>query len=372
MQNKTIPFVNLARLYKEHKKEILKTTDKILSSGSLILGKELESFELHFTRHVGSKYATGVSSGTSALALTLLAEGVMPGDEVIIPSFTYFATAEAVAEVKARPILADIDPKTHLMAPDHVRKLITKRTKAVIPVCMYGFPVDMKAWVEFSAKSRLPVIVDAAQAHGAKYLKKPLGSYGLTLCYSFYPSKNLGAYGDGGCICTTKKNIYEALLRLRNHGAMVKYDHVDFGFNSRLDTLQAAYLNLKLPHLDRLNKIRLLRANLYRQTLSSLPLTMPSSPPNTLPVYHLFTIHLQKRDELQAFLTQKGIQTGIHYPTPLHLLPCFRKLGYRKGDFSLAETIASHTLSLPICPFITPAEVLRVSSAVNSFFKKCS
>ena len=365
-----IPFVNLQRLFRDQKSHYLEMAGHLLSKGELILGPTLAEFEKAFTGYTKAPHGLGVANGTDALSLALKAQGIGNEDEVIVPAMTYFGTAEAVAAVGAQPVPADVHASTHLMAPEHVTPFITKNTRAVIVVCLYGFPMDPKPWAAFAKEKKLVVIVDAAQAHGARFNGKSLGEMPFTVCYSFYPSKNLGAFGDGGFVTTSSRSIHEKLERLRNHGARVKYDHRCFGQNSRLDALQAGFLKLKLPFLDEWNETRRQLSAIYREKLSALPLRFPHPLEGSEPVYHLYTVQTSRRNALQRFLAQKGIQTGVHYPSPLHTLPPFERLGYKKGDFPVSEQISKTTLSLPLCPFTTPKEIRIVCQAIQDFFKQ--
>lgn len=373
-----IPFVDLSKQYLTIKEEIIPAISKVLNKGWFILGKEVASFEVEFARYCQSKYAVGVGSGTEALHLSLLACGVKPGDEVITVPNTAVPTVSAICFANARPVFVDINPKTYTMNPDSLKECLrkrfgnrnsrlTKKPKAVIPVHLYGHPADMDAILEAARKYNLKVIEDACQAHGAEYKGKMVGSIGDAGCFSFYPTKNLGAYGDGGMVVTSDQEVAEKLRMLRNYGEKEKNHNVIRGFNSRLDEIQAAILRIKLTHLDRWNEVRRRYANLYNSLLKGSFVTTPVEKYFAKHVFHLYVIRAQARDKLQGWLKNKGVFTSIHYPVPIHFQQAYRDLGYAEGDFPVAEKYAKEILSLPIFPELTEDQIEFISRAIREF-----
>lgn len=364
-----IKFVDLPLQNKILKKEIMSTIENVVDAADFNMGKKLELFEKNFARFVGKKYSVGVNSGTDALLLSLMAYGIGPGDEVITAPNSYFSTAMVILNLGATPVFADINPKTYTIDPKKIEKVVTSKSKVIIPVHLYGKPADMSEILKIAKRFNLIVIEDACQAHGATYKGKtvPVSSCGA---FSFFPGKNLGAFGDGGLVAIDDKNIYEKLLYLRNDGSKIKYQHDMLGVKSRLDTLQAAILDVKLSYLKKWNINRQKNAKLYSALLKHLPLKQIPSEIVEDHVFHLYVIETPKRDELQKFLLRRGIETLIHYPTPIHLQKPFRSLGYKKGDFPITEEKSQHILSLPMYPELTEKQIKYVASSISDFFKK--
>lgn len=371
-----IPILDLKRQYQSIKTEIDSAIARVIESGQFILGPEVEAFECAVAQYLGAKHAIGVASGTDALWLALKAANIGPGDRVIVPSFTFFATAGAVCNVGATPIFADIDPQTFNIDPDSVRNLlesnaqIREKTKAIIPVHLYGQPAEMDEILELAQRYELTVIEDAAQAIGARYKDRTVGTLGHLGCFSFFPTKNLGAYGDGGLVITNDDALAERVRMLRVHGSKPKYYHHIVGTNSRLDALQAAILRVKLAHLDEWTRARQHIAAQYDTAFSQLKgLTVPYRAPERTHIYHQYTIRVLggRRDALQKFLKEHGISTEIYYPLPLHLQPCFAHLGYREGQLPESERASREVLSLPIFPELTMEEQERVIKAIQKF-----
>ncbi|OFW10654.1 MAG: hypothetical protein A3H27_03220 [Acidobacteria bacterium RIFCSPLOWO2_02_FULL_59_13] len=368
-EKRQIPLVNLSRQHEPIQPQLEAVFREILATSSFIGGHWLERFEEEFARYCNSRHAVGVSSGSAALELSLRACGIGPGDEVLVPVFTFIATAASVTAVGARPVFVDVDPEFYTLDPLNADQKITPRSKAIIPVHLYGQMADMERIAELASRRNLILIEDAAQAHGARLHGKSAGSWGLAAAYSFYPSKNLGACGDAGAVATDDDSVAKRIRLLRNHGSLHdKYRHEIPAFNHRMDTLQAAILTVKLKYLGQWNEWRREAAGQYRRALPALDLILPQEQPGSTHVYHLFVIRTRQRDALQKFLRGRGIDTGLHYPIPLHLQPAYRHLGYQEGDFPAAEQLAREVLSLPLFPGITPAEVHEVAECVRAFF----
>ena len=346
-----ISLVDLKAQYLSIKPEIDAAIQRVIDNTAFIMGKEVSQFEEAFADYCGAKYAVGVSSGTGALFLALLAHGVGAGDEVITTPFTFFATGEAISQVGARPVFVDIDPTTYNIDPSLIEDAITPHTRAIMPVHLYGQPAEMDSINDIAQKYGLAVIEDAAQAHGSRYKGQRAGVLGDSACFSFYPSKNLGCYGDGGAVVTNDPQIAEKVARLRNHGRVTKYEHNELGYGHRLDGMQAAILGAKLPHLDDWNAGRRERAARYAELLRDLPVATPTHPSTVEPVYHCYTIRLEAdhdRDAVVKFLQDKGVGVGVHYPIPLHLQPAYRFLELAAGAFPISERMSQSVLSLPI------------------------
>ena len=363
-----IPLVDLKAQYRSIQAEIDAAIARIVTNTSFVGGKELSSFEAAFAAYQGAQYAVGVGSGTAALMLALKALDIGPGDEVIAPANTFIATIEAIVQVGATPVLVDIDPKTYNIDPALIEVAITPRTKVILPVHLYGQIAAMDAIVAIARRHNLLIVEDAAQAHGAEYDGKRAGSWGAIACFSFYPGKNLGAYGDGGAIVTNDEHLARRIMALRDHGSLTKYEHDEIGYCERLDALQAAILAVKLPHLDAWNQARRAHAADYTAGLQDVPrLVTPVEPPNTLPVYHIYCLRVPgDRDALKAALNEQGIGAGIHYPIPIHLQPAMARLAPPAGSFPAAEAAARSILSLPIYPELTSEQKERVISAVKA------
>jgi dTDP-4-amino-4,6-dideoxygalactose transaminase len=356
-----IPFVDLQAQYARIKPEIDEAIQGILDSTRFIGGEPLTAFERDFATYCHAEYALGVANGTDALHLALRAAGIGQGDEVITAANTFIATAAAIDVTGATPIFVDIDLATHTIDPEQVERAITPRTKAIIPIHLYGQPADMDALMEIAERHGLIVIEDAAQAHGAEYNGRRAGSIGHMSCFSFYPGKNLGAYGDGGAITTNDPELVDRLDKLRDHGRTTKYEHAMVGWNSRLDALQAAILQVKLRHLDEWNEQRRQVAEWYGEALSGSDLIIPQVRAGSTHVYHLYVVMTEDREALQRNLEEAGIATGIHYPLPLHMQPAFAHLGYQQGDMPNAEYAASRILSLPMFPELTRDQAYAIA-----------
>lgn len=343
---------------------------EVISSGNFILGDELNAFEEEFAAYCGASFAIGVASGTDALYLALLSCGVGEGDEVITVANSFFSTPMAIAMAGARAAFVDIDPCTYTMDPGLVERSITRKTKAILPVHLYGQPAEMVPIMEIARKRGLVVVEDACQAHGASYNGRPCGSFGDAACFSFYPTKNLGALGDGGAVVTNDAVIAERVRLMRNYGQLSKNLHVCHGLNSRLDSLQAAILRLKLRHLDEFNSRRRANAKMYSSLLDCAYILTPRSLPSSAHVYHIYAVRAAQRDELRAFLESKGVACGIHYPVPAHLQAPFESWGYKAGDLPQTERHCSEVLSLPMFPELTCQEIECVALAIGQFFER--
>lgn len=368
LKRQDVPFVDLWAQHAPLAAEIEEALAAVLRRSDFVLGSAVSLLEEEFATYCGASHAIGVSSGTAALELALLAYGIGQGDEVIIPANTFIATAFAITHAGAIPILTDIDPHTYAIDVAAVEKALTGRTRAIVPVHLYGHPVDMDPLLEIARDRGLVVIEDACQAHGAKYKGRRVGALGQAAAFSFYPSKNLGACGDGGMVVTDDAEIADRIRVLRNQGQRAKYTHVARGYNHRLDTLQAAVLRIKLRYLDDWNAARRRHARLYTEALSAASTVVcPREASYAEPVYHLYVVRTSHRDELQGFLRELGIATGIHYPIPIHLQPAYSDLGYGIGDFPTVEAQAGQLLSLPMYPELTPEQCVYVSAGISAF-----
>jgi dTDP-4-amino-4,6-dideoxygalactose transaminase len=353
-----IPLLDLVAQYQTIKSEIDTAVQRVLDSGWFILGEEVSSFEEEMGDYLGVKHAIGVASGTDALILALRALDIGQGDEVILPAYTFFATASTVLHVGAQPVLVDIDPRTYCLDPEGVKKAITSKTKAVIPVHLYGHPAEMDAINQIAAEHDLAVIEDNAQAIGAEYKGRKTGSLGNVACLSFFPSKNLGAYGDGGMVVTDSKEIADKVRQLRVHGWKVKYYPEILGYNSRLDALQAAILRVKLKHLDGWNQRRREIAAVYDQALEGVGgIQGPFTAEGVTHVYHLYILQADDREQLKERLTSAGVASGVYYPQAIHMTSPCRELGYQEGDFPISERASLNTLAVPIYPELTDQQI---------------
>lgn len=361
-------------LKREHaalRAEVEAAVIRVLNSGRYVLGGELAAFEDEFARAMGSSYAIGVASGTEALQLSLMALSVGRGDEVITAVNTAIPTAMAITAAGARPRFVDVDEETSNIDASKIEKAITKKTKAIVPVHLYGNPCNIAEVMKIAKKRGVAVIEDCAQAHGAAVNGKTAGTFGQLGAFSFYPTKNLGCYGDGGAVVTTDQGLAEKVRLLRNYGQPTRYRCDVEGINSRLDELQAAILRVKLRYLDRSVLRRIAIASLYDRLLSSISgVITPHRSKNVKHVYHLYVIKCMRRDALKDCLEKKAMETQIHYPIPLHLQKAFKGLGYKKGDFPVAEKLAGEILSLPVFPALRDEEVMAVCSAIGDFYKK--
>ncbi len=365
----SVPFVDLKLQYRSLRTELLPAIEDTLENAQFILGPKVEAFESAFAAFCGSKYSVAVNSGTAALQLLLHAHGIGAGDECIVPANTFFATAEAVMLQGAVPVFVDCEEETGLIDVKKIPGKITKKTKAILPVHLFGQPADMDEILGIARAQNLLVIEDACQAHGAQYKGKPVGSLADGGAFSFYPGKNLGAYGEGGGITTEDPAIVSKLKMYREHGMPKRYHHEVVGWNERMDGVQGAILGVKLPHLAAWNEARRAHAVLYRSKLQGIgDVRFFAEKPNRTAVYHLFVLRTAKRDALQEHLTKAGIQTGIHYPIPLHLQNACKSLGHKEGDFPASEKLGKEMLSLPMYAELTDAQIDEVCAAVRSFF----
>jgi len=365
-----IPQVDPRASYLAHKDEIDAAIARVLASGRYILGQEVATFEQEFADYIGVKFGIGVGSGTDALHLALRACGVGVGDEVITVSHTAVATAAAIELSGAKPVFVEIESDTFLMDPSWIEKAITPHTKAILPVHLYGNVAEMERILAVANRYGLHVIEDCAQSHGARYKERRSGAWGIVAAFSFYPTKNLGAFGDGGMVVTNDSELATRVRSLREYGWHQRYVSETAGVNSRLDELQAAVLRVKLKYLDGSNEERRRKALLYTQRLQGADIRCPAVRKHVVSVYHLYVIRTKERDSLEAFLRDRGIQTLIHYPVPIHLQNAYKKLGYETGDLPVTEEVSREILSLPLYPEIPESEIEEVSSQIENFFKK--
>jgi len=362
-----VPFVDLKRQYLGIKDEILAAVAGVFDSTQFVLGKEVAAFEEEFAAYCGARYGIAVSTGTSALHLALLAGGIGPGDEVITVPLTFVATAAAIGYTGAKPVFVDVDPFTYTMDPAAIEAAITPRTKAILPVHLYGQAADMDPILAIARRHGLLVIEDAAQGHGAEYNGRRCGSIGDLGCFSFYPGKNLGAYGEGGMVTTGDPDFARKIRILRDWGAETKYQHVVKGFNYRMEGVQGAILRVKLRYLEGWTEARRAHAAAYIKLFADSGVCLPVEAPGNRHVYHVFGVLTAQRVEFMRSLAARGVQTGIHYPIPVHLLPAYSELNHQPGDFPVAERIASEQVSLPMFPELTESEIGEVGEAVLEF-----
>jgi len=356
-----VPFVDFLPQYKETKKQINAGLKKVFEKSNFILGQEVKDFEAEFAHYCEASYGIGVNSGTDALHLALRAAGVKEGDEVILPAYTFIATALAVSYVGAKPVFVDIQEDIYNIDPEKVRQAITPRTKAIIPVHLYGQAANIAEIVRIANEKNIAVIEDCAQAHGAQYQHKKVGSFGLAGCFSFYPTKGLGAFGDGGMIITSDEAFFKRVLMLRDYGRKDRYEHILKGYNSRLDTVQAVVLSAKLKRFDRWNVMRQKAAQRYIKILNTIDgVIAPITAQDRGHVYQTFAIRVRNRDAVCQKMQAAGIGVLIHYPIPLHLQKAYEELGYKKGDFPVSEKIANEILSIPMFPHITTKQIESV------------
>ena len=348
-----VPFMDLKAQFANLRDEVLPALEGVCADAAFILGARVAEFETAFADYVGVKHCVAVNSGTSALHLALLAAGVGPGDDVITVPMTFVATSWAISYCGAKPVFVDVDDVTYTMDPNQVEAKITPRTKAILPVHLYGQPAELGPLLDIGRRHGIPVIEDAAQAHGASYRGRPVGSLGESGCFSFYPGKNLGAFGEGGAVVTDDAALSQRMRMLRDHAQSTRYVHAEIGFNYRMDGLQGAVLGIKLKHLPGWTARRTDLAVRYRSRLAGLPLELPATGPNRTHVWHLFVVLHPERDRLRAMLADQNIQTGLHYPTPVHLQPAYAHLGYGPGDFPVTERVSRQCLSLPLFPEMT-------------------
>lgn len=361
----SVPFLDLRRQYESIQDELRPAIGRVMEKGWFILGEEVESFEREFAEYCGVKHCVAVGSGTEAIHLALVALGIGEGDEVITVANSFIATALGISYAGAVPVFTEIRPDTCNMDFSRIEEKITKRTRAIVPVHLYGRPADMEEILAIGEKHGLRIIEDACQAHGARYKGRMVGSLGNAGCFSFYPGKNLGACGDGGALTTNDDLTAEKLRLLHNYGQKKKYEHLLKGFNSRLDEMQAAILRVKLKYLEKWNARRAKIAESYAELLRGADISIPSQDMNS--IWHIYPARAKRRDGLRDYLKKKGIDTLIHYPVPIHLQEAYRELGYRKGDLPVTEQYADELLSLPIFPEMTDTEVEMVACRIREF-----
>jgi dTDP-4-amino-4,6-dideoxygalactose transaminase len=370
MSKVQVPYLDLGHQHEPLSEAFAAAFARIVQSGRFVLGEDVERFEEDFAAYCGVAHAVALNSGTSALHLALLATGIEPGDEVVMPAMTFVATAAAITYVGAQPVLVDVDRDSGCMDPDAVGSVLTPRTKAIVPVHLYGQPADMAAILEIAGRHQLVVIEDAAQAHGASYRGRRVGGLGDAAAFSFYPAKNLGAFGEGGAVATDDEGIARRVRQLRDWGQGKKGIHALAGFNCRMDAVQGAVLRIKLDHLEHWNAMRRSLAGEYGRRLADYPIVLPKSPSDRQHAYHVFAVRHPRRDSLRSWLAERGIQCGIHYPNPIHLVPAYADLEYREGDFPHAEAVAREELSLPIFPGMSDDQIELVAAAIGSFFAR--
>lgn len=361
-----IPLVDLQAQYRLIRPEIMAAIENVLDSMHLFLGPQNTAFEDEFARYCGCQYGVGLSTGTDALVLALRACSIGPGDEVITVSNTFIATVEAIALVGAKPVFVDIDPDTYTMDWRQLDQVLTSRTRAIIPVHLYGHPVDMQPILDFAHKHDLRVIEDASQAHGATYKGQRVGGLGDIGCFSFYFSKNLGAYGEAGACVTNDVQLAESIRKYRDHGSLIRYQHEILGVNARMDEIQAAVLRVKLPYLEQWISGRQTHANYYNEQLEGVVEDIPIVQPWATHVYYVYVVQVHERDAFRQALEREGIATGIHYPTPIHLQPACSQYGYVRGMLPVTEAVTDHIVSLPMYPELTSEQTQRVVNAVKS------
>ena len=361
-----IPFVDLQAQYRSIKPEIDAAVQRVLDSGQFALGPAVSEFESRFAQYCGTDHAIGVNSGTSALHLAMLAAGVAPGDEVITVPFTFVATVAAIEYAGAKPVFVDVDPTFYTMDPARLEAVVTSRTKAIVPVHLYGQPADMGPILDVANRHGLAVIEDACQAHGAEYHGRRCGSMAVLGCFSFYPGKNLGAYGEGGAVVTSSPELAARIRLLRSWGEETRCKHTHRGFNYRMDGIQAAVLDVKLRHLERWTEGRRSHAASYACCLEETAASVPRAREGARHVYHLYAVRVPGRDTIRARLTAAGVQTGIHYPIPLHLQPAYRDLGYKQDDFPIAEQLAEEVLSLPMFPELAEQQIAMIAGIIRT------
>ena len=362
-----VPFVSFRPMEKELNEDLRGAFERVFDRSWYIDGEEDAAFEKAFAEYVGTDYCVGVGNGLDALMLALKALGIGAGDEVIVPSNTYIATALAVTYVGAKPVLVEPRLETFNLDPDRIEEAVTERTKAIMPVHLYGQACDMDPIMEIAHKYKLKVIEDCAQAHGAAYKGRKIGTFGDAAGFSFYPGKNLGALGDAGATVTNDRAVADKIRALGNYGSDYKYHHIDQGHNSRLDEIQAAFLSAKLPLLEKMNKERRRIADRYLTEIVNNKVTLPFVREDCVPVWHIFGIRCQEREALEKYLSEKGISTNKHYPIPIHLQECYKDLGYKEGDFPIAEEISRTELSIPMYYGMTDEEISFVIDAINAF-----
>ena len=360
-----VPYFDLKAQYAGLREEVLAALDRVGRRAAFVLGEEVESFEQEFAAYCGVRHCVAVNSGTSALHLALLAAGVKPGDEVITTPNTFIATAEAISYAGAKPVFVDIDPRTANIAPAEIAGAVTSHTRAILPVHLYGLPAEMDAILEIASRHTLAVIEDACQAHGARYHGKRVGSIGKAAAFSFYPTKNLGGYGEGGALTTSDDEVAALARTLRSHGEARRYAHDHIGYNYRMDGFQGAILRLKLARLEEWNARRSELAGVYRQALAGARLELQQGELGGERVEHLFVVYVDDRDAVRAKLEERGVQTAIHYPLPIHLQKAYHSLGYAPGSLPQAERACERVIGMPLYPELTNAQVVYAAQALR-------
>ena len=360
-----LPLVDLKAQHAAVEAEVRAAIDNVMANADFVLGADVGAFEAEFASYCEAGYAVGLDSGMSALELGMRALGIGPGDEVITPAGSFIASSSAISFTGATPVWVDVDAQTYNIDPKLIESAITERTKAIMVVHLYGQPADMDAVLEVAGRHNLPVLEDACQSHGARYKGRRTGSMGAFGAFSFYPSKNLGAYGDAGALTTNDAELAEKVRMMRNYGQRAKYDHVYLAWNRRLDTMQAAILRVKLRHLDAWNRSRREIASLYDELLAGTAVGLPSVAPTVEHVYHLYVLQVSERERVQEGLSSRGIGSGIHYPVPIHLQEAYSNLGFGPGSFPVTEAAAKRVISLPMYPELEEADVRRVADAIT-------
>ncbi len=365
-----LPLLDLTAQYQSIREDLQEAVNRVLESGQYIMGPEVKAFEQEVADYCGVKHAVGVANGTDALLLALDAKGIGAGDEVITTPFTFFATAEVISQLGATPVFVDIDPETYNIDVEQIRQNINQKTKAIIPVHIFGQPANIDEIMSLAEEHNLFVLEDAAQAMGAEYQRKKIGSWGHAATFSFFPTKNLGGYGDGGMVVTNDDELAAKIRILRVHGSYPKkYYHNVLGYNSRLDEIQAAMLRVKLRHLDTWNHLRREKAEIYHERLQRLPIQTPVEAPYRKHIYHLYIVRSNERDELMQYLKEHGISTGVYYPLPLHLQEVFRDLEYQEGSLPHAEAASKRTFALPLFPELTEEQIDHVVDRITQFYE---
>jgi dTDP-4-amino-4,6-dideoxygalactose transaminase len=362
-----IPLVDLKAQYAEIRSEVDAAVGRVIANADFILGKDVEEFEAEYTRYCEAAHCVALDSGLSALELGMRALGIGPGDEVITPAHSFIASSSAISFTGATPVWVDSDPQTYNIDPKLIKAAITPRTKAIMPVHLYGQPADMEPIMEIARRHKLLVVEDACQAHGARYRGRRVGTIGDIAAFSFYPGKNLGAYGDAGALVTNNAEVAKTVHDMRNYGQRKKYEHAFLAWNRRMDTLQAAILRAKLPHLEAWNTARRRHASAYDELLAGSGLGLPHTAPGVEHVFHLYVVQSERRDALLAHLADGGVHGGIHYPVPIHLQEAYRPAGKGAGSFPVAEAVTPRVLSLPMYPELGEDQLQRVADAVASF-----
>tara|TARA_Y100000310_G_scaffold345466_1_gene465305 strand:- start:15787 stop:16890 length:1104 start_codon:yes stop_codon:yes gene_type:complete len=365
-----IPFVDLKAQYLNIKEEIDTAIQEVLDNTAFILGKNVEDLEKKFAELCNTKYCVGVNNGTSSLRIAMLALGIKPGDEIITTPFTFIATTEAISHIGAVPVFVDIDEKTYTIDPKKIEEKITEKTKAIMPVHLFGQCADMDPIIDIAKKHNIKIIEDAAQAHSALYKNKKAGSIGDVSCFSFYPGKNLGAYGEAGAICTNDEVTGKKSVLLRQHGELERYRHDIIGDNCRMEGIQGAVLGVKIKYIEEWNEKRRDNAKKYNKLIEKFDITIPLEAEYAKHIYHIYAIRVKNRDELRNFLDEKGVSTGIHYPIPVHLQKAYEFMGLKGGSFPISEKVANEIISLPMFPELTEEQMQYVASCIEEFSKK--